>query len=436
MRFLYLCVKLTFQIPFRVFFKRIARLNITKAQHSRTIYIANHASSFMDPVMLGTLTNPVIYYMVRADVFKPFLLKIFHSLHMMPIYREQDGGDTKAKNDEVFLKCNDLLKKGRNILVFAEGFTDDVFVRRLKPLKKGAARIAFGALDSMDWSEKMYIQTVGINYTDPGRMRSEILFEAGEIICLNDYHEEYIANAPRVITLITKLIDKNLKAVITHVEDESLTATHEHVMEISRNGMNYLNHDHTISLKNRKKYSQDLATYFNSNAKESTFIEFTERVKLYFSLLKDRGVTEEVIFNKATNSTSIVADILMLVLISPFVLLGFLHSFVPYRIAKGFVEKTFGRKVFWSSAKLGIGNILFGIWNLPLVITAGCYFDINGFIVFGYILLMIPFSFVLWHSVTSRLDRISAKLKAKDDALSDLVKQREGLLQEINEFNF
>ena len=436
MRFLYLLVKITFQIPFRIFFKRIERVNITKAAHSRTIYIANHASSFMDPVMLGTLTNPVIYYMVRADVFKPFLIKIFHSLHMMPIYREQDGGDTKAKNDEVFLKCNDLLKKGRNILVFAEGFTDDVFVRRLKPLKKGAARIAFGALEAMDWSEKMYIQTVGINYTDPGKMRSEILFEGGEIICLNDYHEAYKASAPRVITLITNLIDKNLKAVITHVADESLTETHEQVMEISRKGMNFLNYDHSITLKERKEYAQQLAMFFNSNAQEPFFVEFTDRVKAYRKALIDRGVSEEIIYNKATNNTSIVVDVLLLVLISPFVLLGFLHSFIPYRIAKGFVEKTFGRKVFWSSAKVGIGNVLFGIWNLPLVITAGCYFDINGFIVFGYILLMIPFSFVLWHSVTSRLDRISAKLKAKDDALSDLVKQREGLLQEINEFNF
>jgi 1-acyl-sn-glycerol-3-phosphate acyltransferase len=95
----------------------------------------------MDPLVVASLRLPIVFFMTRSDVFTPISRPLLWASHMLPIYRQHDGEDTKAKNEEVFQKCSRILSFGRNLLIFGEGFTDDTFVRRLKPVKKGAVRI-------------------------------------------------------------------------------------------------------------------------------------------------------------------------------------------------------------------------------------------------------------------------------------------------------
>lgn len=97
-------------------------------------------------------------------------------------------------------------------MIFGEGFTDDTFIRRLKPVKKGAVKIGFITLEELNWKKKIYIAAVGCNYSDPNQMRSDVLISTSEKICLNDYREEFEENPNKTITQLTRRIENDAGA--------------------------------------------------------------------------------------------------------------------------------------------------------------------------------------------------------------------------------
>ena len=138
MRPLYFIFWLCLGFSFRLFFRRVVQVRPSKTRFGRTIFVSNHPSAFLDPIVIARLRKPVIYFMTRSDVFNKFTRPLFWLAHMLPIYRQQDGGNSQEKNQKVFKKATQALARNRNLLVFGEGITDDIFERRLKPIKKGA----------------------------------------------------------------------------------------------------------------------------------------------------------------------------------------------------------------------------------------------------------------------------------------------------------
>ena len=211
MRLIYFILYFSLPYALRIFYRQVRTVNAPKEFLGGTIYVSNHPASFMDPLVIAALRNPIVFFMTRSDVFTPISRPLLWASHMLPIYRQHDGVDTKDKNMETFDKCKAVLKGGRNLLIFGEGFTDDTPIRRLKPVKKGAARIGFTTLESLNWSKKIYMAAVGNNYTEPNLMRSDVLISTSDKICLNDYKELYLSNPNKAINDVTKLIEKLMK---------------------------------------------------------------------------------------------------------------------------------------------------------------------------------------------------------------------------------
>jgi hypothetical protein len=324
----------------------------------------------MDPLVVASFRNPIVFFMTRSDVFTTFMKPILWASHMLPIYRQHDGEDTKKKNEEVFDTCSNILKYKRGLLVFGEGFTDDVFIRRLKPVKKGAVRIGFYALEKQNWKYKIYISAVGANYTEPNLMRSDCLVSSSDPICLNDYKEEYLENPGKVYNDISKEIEDRLQAQITHVENASDAPFHEAVQQITRIGMHPTTSDRSIPLEKRWRNSQKLAYFFNAN-KERIANEFTalkERLFAYQKTLKSSGIEDkDVIEYQEKGKFSRINNVLKMIALAPFGLLGFVHCGLIYILVKRFVEKSFKRSVFYGSVKLLLGMIGMGLINIPVI---------------------------------------------------------------------
>ena len=143
MRILYFLLWLAFHYSFRLYFRKIKIVNPSNYFFGRTIFVSNHQGSFMDPLLIASQRKPIVFFMTRSDVFTKFTKPLLWMVHMLPIYRQRDGVDTKEKNAKIFEKTNIVLDKNRSILIFGEGFTDDRIQRRLHPIKKGPARIGF-----------------------------------------------------------------------------------------------------------------------------------------------------------------------------------------------------------------------------------------------------------------------------------------------------
>ncbi len=136
------------------------------------IMASNHPNSFFDTVVQGAMMKEPGHTVVRGDVFKKGLLrKIFNGLHMIPAYRGNDGGrEHVLKNDELFELCRKTLKNNGIIYFYPEGLC--VHEYKLRPLKKGLARVAMQAFLDPELKDKLRIIPTGLNYTSfagPGK---------------------------------------------------------------------------------------------------------------------------------------------------------------------------------------------------------------------------------------------------------------------------
>ncbi|MBL7898646.1 MAG: 1-acyl-sn-glycerol-3-phosphate acyltransferase, partial [Crocinitomicaceae bacterium] len=87
----------------RVFYRRIRIVNTQKTFYAQTIFVCNHPSAFIDPLIIANFHKPIIHFMTRSDVFKPWLKPVTWACHMVPIYRmAEDGNDSAEKNIATF----------------------------------------------------------------------------------------------------------------------------------------------------------------------------------------------------------------------------------------------------------------------------------------------------------------------------------------------
>ena len=372
MRPLYFIFWLGLGFSFRLFFKRVVQVRPNKTRFGRTIFVSNHPSAFLDPIVIARLRKPVIFFMTRSDVFNKFTKPLFWLAHMLPIYRQQDGGNSQEKNKKVFKKATQALACNRNLLVFGEGITDDIFERRLKPIKKGAIRIGFTALEDLNWSVEIQIQGLGINYTNPGFLRSEVLIAGAEPIVLNDYKEAYLENPSRVISELNRVLELRMQGQITHLITDENVILHEQLMMLTRKGMNVHCFDHNLSLEERWQYSQNLAQALNENKYENNAIweHLKQVIQAYFAELAKNKLTEAELYWFRIEKNWKQNQYLKMVLWFPFFLLGLIHVALPYFWVKRFVEKILKRPVFWSGAKMGMLLVILPLWNLVVLAVA------------------------------------------------------------------
>lgn len=435
MRLFYFLLFFGLRYSMRLFYPRIKTVRSPKEFLGRTIYVSNHAASFMDPLAVASMRLPIVFFMTRSDVFKPLTRPFLWAAHMLPIYRQHDGVDTKNENTKVFNQCARILSFGRNLLIFGEGFTDDVFIRRLKPVKKGAIRIGFNALEKLEWKKNIYVAAVGCNYSDPNLMRSDLLISTSEKFCLNDYKEAYLENPNKIITELTRKVEVMMQEQITHVQNKSWADFHENVMKLTRKGMNALHSNRNIPLENRWRYSQRLAHWLNEQNEEG--LDGLEGLKKdlegYFSLLKRMKLNENIVHEideKGTISRS--TEVIKLIGLFPFALLGVLHCGLPYYFIRQFVQKSFKRKVFWGSVKMLLGMIFFGVLNLPYIFLFHAYIYPDYWLATLYFLLIGLFGLAAYEWMLA-FNSFKEKGVAKKADLSKLVAKRQALIKSIKE---
>lgn len=432
MRYLFGFMKYTLPYSLHVFFKKIKIINAPKESLGRTFFAINHPSSFMDPLLPGALCKPIIHYMARADVHKGIMKHVYYHAHIIPIFRQQDGLDNQEKNEEIFKIVAKEVQAGKSIFVYAEGFTDDVFIRHLKPLKKGIARMAFFTLEQLNWKEKVYLQALGTNYTNPGVFRSELLMQYGEKICLNDFKDLYLENPNKAILEVMAIVKQQMIAQITYVEKIENCELHENIMRLTRKGMNHENSDFSIPLEQRFHYSQKLATWLNAQD-DQTLENLRQPVQNYFQNLKATKATEEDVFEfSQTGKLNTSKHWIYNILLAPLALLGLLHGWISWFIIKPKIEKAFKRQVFWSSVKVVASHFVTGLYNLLLLIPF--YFFVYPSVLGGllYLLLVSGPSFIIFHKWIENTRELKRKSKIDLALFKELVQKRKEVLDVIN----
>lgn len=189
------------------------------------LFVCNHPNALIDPLMVKTHTYKHMSVLTRAGVFKnKFIIKIFESVKMIPIYRKRDGWNAISKNDAVFNRCYNLLNEKKSILIFPEG--SHSILRKVRPLTKGFARIIFGTFDKFPDAE-IQIVPVGLNYSAPTKYPDSVSIHFGEPFNAKDFY-----NPEDILLSIDSLkgeTQKRMQKLATHIDGD--TKTYESTLE-------------------------------------------------------------------------------------------------------------------------------------------------------------------------------------------------------------
>jgi len=323
--------------------------------------------------------------------------------------------------------------------MFGEGYTDDVFIRSLKPIKKGPARIGFSAMVDTNWETDIRIRVAGANYTHPKYFRSDFLLSMGKVIHLKEYRDLYLENPNKAITQLTRDIEKSLQNEITYVKDKSLAPFVEHIQMISRLGMNQFCYDRSLALQERFAYSRTLARLVNEryDANKTEWSELKADLESYFSEQEKTKVNENWVYHYAQkNNRNLGLRFLYLLLMFPVFLVGLVHGLVPYLIAKLTVEKLFKREVFWSGVKLLLGTTLATLYNLPVIWMFHDYVFESYWLGFLYFITVPAASIILAHQYGEMLKDTVRILRTKESVIASFVERRKKLVAKIRDFGF
>ena len=365
---IYSILKILCRITIRSYFRRYkvdGKENIPPS--GPYIFVANHPSAFMDPIIVASIVKPQVYFIAAGEYmgkgFKSwFLQKVFH---MIPVYRPNTRPGETHKNADMFKNCFKHLGKKRSLLIFPEGVS--ITERKLKPLKTGVSRIARGAEITYGMSLDLHVVPVGLNYSNPHQFRSDLYVKIGEPIRAIDFIQNPDAETEEVRKM-TDVIELEMKKTVLHLEsdeEESLMRKVEKVYS------SQLRREFDIDFEDQKrefKMQQDLIhaiDYFKANQKGKVD-ELSVELDEYFSSLREYGLAHRGL-NKQTKAYGTGLK-LSFVLGAPIFLLGFVLNAIPYFIIQMVNKRLKVELTFQGSFILASGLFIYLLWYLGISI--------------------------------------------------------------------
>ncbi len=353
---------LTFSIP--AFYRKIQAKNAHFVHQKGPVIIAmNHPNAFMDPICFTWVTYPLkSHYMARGDAFKPGLASfLLRSIGIIPIFRLRDGGkDGLIKNDESYDTVNQLLSKNKKVIIFAEGLC--IQERRLRPLKKGVARMVFGAYNHLS-DKNLLVIPVGINYSKPDKFRSKIFYNIGEPIKVSDWEIHYRENPAKAYNIFLKDLYTKMHKLVTHINnpdnDELVPYLEEMLMKdyLSNMGLK------EGSLEDEFLVTREITETVNKIDVESPqkVVELRTKTQAYFKDLRTAGIRDWLLNPRyGKNKFLLFLRYFLILLILPFFVAGYLSCILPYRLTVKITRKLIKNTMeFYASMAVGIGTFLF-----------------------------------------------------------------------------
>lgn len=183
------------------------------------IWASNHTNALMDPMVMLPANKIRKVFVARADIFKKnWAKKALYFLRVMPIYRIRDGINAVKQNNEAIDQATGVIMDGVPFIIFPEA-THRAKHSLLK-LSKGIFHIAENAIEKSD-GRPVFIQPIGIEYSDYFRFRNKVLVRFGKPISVNRFLEEHSDEpAPVAMLQMRGLLTEALAREIVYIPDD------------------------------------------------------------------------------------------------------------------------------------------------------------------------------------------------------------------------
>ena len=190
-------------IATRQFFRRIDVTGAEVVSDTPVLYVANHPNVMMDGVLVLGLVPRNIWFLAKSTIFRGrFISRFLDWCHFVPVYRRQDNPEEMTKNEGMFDRVAKTLRANKAVLIFPEGIS--LGLRKLMPVKTGAARIALQTEAEEDFNVGLSVQPIGITYSDFHRFKSSVTIVVGKPIQIKDYKEAYDKDPAHAVKELSK----------------------------------------------------------------------------------------------------------------------------------------------------------------------------------------------------------------------------------------
>ncbi len=355
----------------KLFFRKIYFSNVNGIPKDKPVLLAaNHPSSFVDATLLACFLPRELHFIVRGDVFLKRYLWFFKGTNQIPMFRRHDGLANVQKNFETFKYCYQALAEKKTILIFSEGFC--VQEKRLRPIQKGTSKMAYGAEENYDFNLDVHIVPVGINYTYPSKLRSEVMLEVGEPIRILDYKEYYDENPNKAHRKITQAIQQKLGAQVIIIDKEEDEDLFEDLLQLLR--VNVINDDALPFVTNENEIlhkEKALGVTLNSmpEVEKESLKKQVERYKEQMKRLPF-PLTVRTIQDRKEKDASFI-NLFLLIIGFPLFLVGYILYIFPLTFMKSIGERRAKQVKFYASIMLGAGMLINLVYMLVLGIIIG-----------------------------------------------------------------
>ncbi len=184
-------------------------------EDAQILFVANHANSLIDPVIMGIATGRRIHYLAKAPLFDvPVMGQALKALGMIPAFRGSDDKSQVRRNLESLDVAARQLAAGRDVGIFPEGKSHDE--THVEQVRSGAARIALNAV--AEGADKLLIVPIGLNYERKEQFRSSVWARIGEPIDVNAWLADHEGDQRKAARSLTTRIDRGLKEVVIHLD--------------------------------------------------------------------------------------------------------------------------------------------------------------------------------------------------------------------------
>ena len=396
----------------RTYFKKFKYQGKEKIpKNAGIIYAVNHQNAFLDAIVIATQTDAPLNFLARADIFKKKIAnKILRNFYMLPVYRQRDGVNTIEKNKITFDDCHEILNQKGNLVIFPEG--NHNYKKTLRPLKKGLARIALGTLSKFGKETPLYIIPLGIDYESHFKMNSDILLNVGEPIKVSDHYSKFIENSVDAINKLTLKIAEDLESLIINIQD---IENYDELYYLLH-GFPFLEKNQDPKRKFDLRKEKLIKAESLSTQNPEDYKNIITDVKIVKSFMSKHEIRPYLINKPPSSYLVLVVLSLILLLLSPFHLIGLVTNYIPYKIPVWFVENKIKDKHFHASLKQAMGVLLFIFYWLLITLSITIFKDWSYGIIFLLIAPIIAMvNFRYWIILIKVKARWNYKSASKND---------------------
>ncbi len=420
----YRIMRVLVRFAFKVYFRKMHIIGVDKIPKQGALLMApNHPSAFMEACLLACFQPRSLYFLVRGDVFNnPRFLPFLRGTHQVPIFRAQDGFSNLRRNEETFRYCYATLGLKRTVVIFPERGT--VWEKKLRPIQRGAAKIAFGAMDKHPGLD-LKIIPVGVNFEDPRKFQSDVVVRFGDPIDARDYHVESAEVPQKAVQDLTGRIEDGLRELVHDVRNAEQEASFDMALELYRNTY-YLDHFPIVE-QDIKRFRDEnrLAKLIRSGHHQ----DFLSKLDAYRANLEARGMSDDIVMLSRKPGWKLLMSVLFS---TPVWVAGLVVSAWPALASRKITTAKMKDQAFVGPVQLSLGILLYLLVILLLLIVLPMIF---GWIGPGIVVFLVALAYFVsrtWHHHISRWKALVLKIVKKTE-LKDLAGKRDKLILQMNE---